>query len=194
MSLSRRRLMIAASALPVLASCAGSQPRKFSLRPLPGDIISPANGSLTVAAPRALKSLDSERIAHRPEALELQYYAGADWVDRAPQMLQMLMIRSFQNCTSLQVTAQEQPGPAGEFLLTSLLQDFQSEAGSAHITLVATIARSNRRQDSKTQMFQASAVASGDHMENMVAAFDTAFAEVMGKMMNWVLAEMRRMS
>ena len=195
MSLSRRRLLIAPSIMPLLASCAGSQPRKFSLRPVTGEPTGP-NWSLTIAAPRALKSLDSERIAHRPDALELQYYAGADWVDRAPQMLQMLMIRSFQNRSRLQVTAQEQPGPIGEFLLTGLLQDFQSEAGQAHVTLVVSLARSLRRQEAKTQTFEASAPAKDEHIDSMVGAFDAAFAQIMDKMIPWTLAsgeELRRM-
>ena len=197
MSFSRRRLLFAAASLPLLASCATSgQPRKFTLSPVSG----PAGGpgwSLSIAAPRALKSLDSERIAHRPDALELQYYTGADWVDRAPQMLQMLMIRSFQNRSNLQVTALDMPGPPGDFLLTSLLQDFQSEGNRAHITLVASLARSNRRQDTRTQVFEASAAAGSDHMDAMVAAFDDAFAEIMKKMIPWSLAageEMRRNS
>src|SRR5271165_4990177 len=108
MSLSRRHLLFAASTLPLLAGCAGSPSRKFTLRPFEGQP-SGIGGSLSIAAPRALKSLDSERIAHRPDRLELQYYAGVDWVDRVPQMLQLLMIRSFQNGSNLQVTALDMP-------------------------------------------------------------------------------------
>jgi cholesterol transport system auxiliary component len=185
--LTRRHLLLAAPIL--LAGCAmgGAPPRKFSLRPL-----APAAGadgptwSLGVAAPRALKSLDSERIAHRPDSFELQYYAGADWVDRAPQMLQMLMIRSFQNRTRLQVTATEAPGPLPEFVLTSLLQDFQSEHGTAHVTLVASLARSTRRQTAETRTFEAGAPC-GEAIESVVTGFDAAVAEMMQALIAWVL-------
>jgi cholesterol transport system auxiliary component len=191
----RRHLLIAAATLPLLAGCSLSSgmPRKFSLRPAPlTPHMTQADWGLAIAAPRALKSLDSERIAHRPDALELQYYAGTDWVDRAPLMLQMLMVRSFQNGSNLQVTAQDTPGPLPEFLLTSLLQDFQSETrpgrAEAHITLIATLARTNRRQISRSRTIEARAEASGDKIEAIVAAFDQAFADAMAQLVGWVLA------
>jgi len=188
MSLTRRHLLLAAPVLLAGCGVTATPPRIFSLRPLPpAPSADGTTWSLAIAAPRALKSLDSERIAHRPDALELQYYAGADWVDRAPQMVQMLMIRSFQNRTRLQVTAADSPGPLPDYLLTSLLQDFQSENGAAHVTLVASLAHGARRQSAETRIFEATAPC-GDSIASVVAGFDAAAAEVMQQLIGWVLA------
>ena len=169
-------------------------PRQFGLSPLaPHQPAATAGWSLAVAPPRALQVLDTTRIAHRPGHLELQYYAGAAWQDRAPTMIQMLIIRSFQNDSRLQVVSDDAPGPPAEFLLTSILQDFESEQSAdggraAHVTLVAALTPTTRRQQAQTQSFEAVAPAADDSMAAIVAAFDQAMTDVLGKLVAWTLA------
>lgn len=184
-----------AGSLACLSACGGGEAaRTFGLRATPKQAPTGGGGSLAIALPKALKSLDSERIATRPDEFELQYFDEADWVDRAPDMLQLLIIRSFQNRTLLQVTAQNMPGPLPDFLLTSLLQDFQAERRggqiTAHIGLVASLAHSLRRQIIATRLFEGRAVATGDHIEQIVAAFDQALANTMDSLIPWTLETM----
>jgi cholesterol transport system auxiliary component len=190
-----RRHFLHFAGLATLTACGGSDAtRKFGLHASPPQEPVGKTGSLAIALPRALKSLDNERIATRPDEFELQYFDKADWIDRAPDMLQMLIIRSMQNRTRLQVTAQNTPGPLADFLLTSLLQDFQAERRvdrvSAHIGLVVTLSRSSRRQIIATHLFEARAEAASDHMEAIVAAFDLALAQAMDGLIAWTLEMM----
>lgn len=200
MSPTRRQLLCAAGLALPLAACGiggGNAPRRFTLEPLPPAPLDPADppGSVAIALPRSLQNLDSARIAYSPDRRETQYYAGADWIDRPPEMLRMLMIRSFQNRTRTLATAADLPGPGGEFLLSSILQDFQAEKHgaevTAHVTIVVTLARMARRQDSRTKMLEARQAASDDRIESVVAAFDGATQSVLADLLAFVSEGMR---
>ncbi len=190
-SLSRRRLMTIAALAP-LAGCSiggGTGPRSFSLRPLPPAPSAGPTFALGIDPPRALKGLDSERIAYRSGPYEIEYYADADWIDLAPEMVQMVLVRSFQNRTRLAVSGRSVGGTPPDFVLTSLLQDFQADDGKgAQISLVATLSPANRRHVSRTRTFEANARAADDHIDAVIAAFDAAMGRVASDLMVWTLA------
>src|SRR5712671_4897686 len=52
---------------------------------------------LVVEEPSAAKGIDTDRIAIAPTPLEVKYFPNARWADRAPKMVQTLMIQSFEN-------------------------------------------------------------------------------------------------
>ncbi|HMA48626.1 MAG TPA: ABC-type transport auxiliary lipoprotein family protein [Magnetospirillaceae bacterium] len=190
--LTRRRLM-QIGALAPLAGCSlpgsGGPPRKFSLRPQAPIEASGPSWALGIDAPKALKGLDSERIAYRAGAFELQYYADADWIDLAPEMVQMVLVRSFQNRTRLAVSGRGVGGAPPDFLLTSLLQDFQADGGrGAQVTLVATLSPANRRRVVRTKTFEANARSTDDRIDSVVAAFDEALARITNDLIAWTLA------
>jgi cholesterol transport system auxiliary component len=190
LALTRRRLL-QIGALAPLAGCSiggGTGPRTFSLRPLsPADSTGPVF-SLGIDAPKALKGLDTERIAYRSSAYEVQYYADADWIDLAPEMVQMVLVRSFQNRTRLAVSERSVGSAPPDFVLTSMLQDFQADAGhGAQVALVATLSPANRRRITRTRTFEASALSSDDHIESVVAAFDQAMGKVTADLIAWTL-------
>jgi hypothetical protein len=105
LALTRRRLLQIGAVAPLAACSIGGStpPRTFSLRPQPPIDTSGPGWALGIDVPKALKGLDSERIAYRTSEFELQYYADADWIDLAPEMVQMVLVRSFQNRTRLVV-------------------------------------------------------------------------------------------
>lgn len=187
-----RRSLLLAGALAPLAACSlggGSPPRKFALRPLPAGEAAGASWALGIDAPRALKGLDTERIAYRPGPYELEYYAGADWIDLAPDMIQMVLVRSFQNRTHLTVNGRVVGGAPPDFLLTSLLQDFQAEAGKgAQVTLVASLTPASRRHVVRTRIFEASVPAADERIDSVVAAFDAAMGRVATDLIAWTLS------
>jgi cholesterol transport system auxiliary component len=195
LALTRRRLLRIAALAPVAPALAGcsiggtNPPRKFSLRPLsPLDAPGPS-WSLGIDSPKALKGLDSERIAYRAGPYELQYYADADWIDLAPEMVQRVLVRSFQNRTRLAVSDRTMGSAPPDFLLSSLLQDFQADGGKgAQVSLVATLSPANRRKIVRTKTFEASARSSDDRIEQVVGAFDEAMGRIATDLIAWTLA------
>ena len=188
-ALSRRRLLQIGALAPLAAGCAGTEPpRKFSLRPLQAITHSGPSFTLGIDPPKALKGLDTERIAYRSGPNEIQYYADADWIDLAPEMVQMLLVRSFQNRTNFAVSERTVGSTPPDFVLTSLLQEFEADAGkSAHVTLIVTLSPANRRRIARTATFEAGIPAADDHIESMIAAFDKAMGAVAGDLIDWTL-------
>jgi cholesterol transport system auxiliary component len=192
--ITRRHLLQIGALAPVfapLAGCSigGGAPRTFALRPLPAADAAGPSWSLGIDPPTALKGLDSERIAYHSGAYELEYYADANWIDLAPEMVQMVLIRSFQNRTRLAVSGRSLGSAPPDFLLTSLLQDFQADSGKgAQVTLVASLSPANRRRMVRTKTFEANVRAADDHIESMVAAFDEATGRVASDLIAWTLA------
>lgn len=191
LALTRRRLL-QIGALAPLAGCSiggGAGPRTFSLNPLPVAGRLGTAWSLGIDPPKALKGLDTERIAYRSGPNELQYYADAEWIDLAPEMVQMVLVRSFQNRTNLSVSERTVGGTPPDFVLTSLLQEFAADAGkSAHVTLIVTLSPASRRRVARTWTFDAGIAAADDHIESMVAAFDRALGAVTTDLIPWTLA------
>jgi len=186
-----RRHLLQLTALAPLAGCSiggGTGPRTFALRPLSATEATGPDWSLGIDPPHALKGLDSERIAYRAGQYEINYYADADWIDLAPDMVQMMLIRSFQNRSRLSVSARTVGGTPPDFVLTSLLQDFQAEGGrSAQVTLVASLAPAGHRRTVRTRTFEANATAADEHIESMVRAFDEAMGHVATDLIAWTL-------
>lgn len=189
-TLSRRRLLQLGALAPLLAGCAGTEPpRIFSLRPLPPAPHAGSGFTLGIDPPKALKGLDTERIAYRARPYELEYYTGADWIDLAPEMVQMVLVRSFQNRTPLVVSDRSAGSTPPDFVLTTLLQDFQADAGKgAQVTLVATLSLVTHRRQARTRTFEAGLNAADDRIESIVAAFDQALGVVTTDLIAWTLA------
>ena len=187
-----RRHLLQIGALAPLAGCSlggNAGPRKFSLRPLSAAESGMAAWSLGIEPPQALMGLDSERIAYRAGPHEIQYYADATWIDLAPEMVQRVLVRSFQNRTKLDVGARAIGGIAPDFLLTSVLQDFQADGGKgAQVTLVASLSPAGRRRVVHTKAFEGKATAADERIESVVAAFDEAMGRVTGDLIAWTLA------
>ena len=82
---------------------------------------------LVVDQPTAARGLDTDRIALHPEPTEIKYYAGARWTDRAPDMVQTLMLESFENTGKIVAVGRQTIGLRSDFNLVSDLREFQAE-------------------------------------------------------------------
>jgi cholesterol transport system auxiliary component len=81
---------------------------------------------LAVAVPTAPASLDSARIALNPTPTTLDYYANASWIDRAPLLLQSLLLEGFSNTQRVSAT-RDTVGLAAEYVLYTELRAFQAQ-------------------------------------------------------------------
>ncbi|HAJ45956.1 MAG TPA: hypothetical protein DCL54_05180, partial [Alphaproteobacteria bacterium] len=108
---------------------AGPAPDLYVLSPkstFPEDLPS-VNWQLVVEEPSAARGLDTDRIAIAPTDLEVKYFPEARWADRAPRMVQSLIIQSFENSKRIVSVVRQQLGLRSDFVLKSELREFQAE-------------------------------------------------------------------
>ncbi|MDA5193434.1 ABC-type transport auxiliary lipoprotein family protein [Govanella unica] len=86
--------------------------------------------TLVVSEPSASDALDSRRLALMPSELQIQYYAGARWSDRAPALIQNLLVSAFTGIVA-NVTANSMP-VTPDYRLTSRLVSFETHYPTAN--------------------------------------------------------------
>ncbi|MBM3490527.1 MAG: hypothetical protein FJX68_08755 [Alphaproteobacteria bacterium] len=151
---------------------------------------------LVVEEPSAAGGLNSVRIALLRDGTELGHFAGAEWADRAPRMVQILLTESFENTGRIVAVGRQAIGLRSDFNLMSELREFQAEYSRAggsptvRVRLTAKLIRQPRRSIVDSQSFEANLPAGGADMRAIVLAFDEALGRVLRQVVEWCLRRM----
>lgn len=164
---------------------------RYTLRP-PTDLESPRLPVvIMVAEPEAPAALDSERIALKPNELEVQYYANARWADRAPRLMQRHLIAALTGAVT-DAGTETMPLPADYRVETSLLAMEAIYTGgktpTIRVTLDAKLFARTPLALLDRRRFTAEVPARQDKLAVIMAAFDEAVANVTSDFTAWVLA------
>jgi cholesterol transport system auxiliary component len=202
-TLSRRRLMATAAGLPLAALVAacelgvpgqGPPPVLYRLTPKStfDETLPPVDWQLILEVPVADAGLSTTRVALQRSPTQLEYYARSSWTDRAPLMVQTLMIESFENSERIIAVGREAVGLRADFILKTELREFQAEYYSADTPTVrvgvnAKLVAMPRRNIVASQSFRAEARAAADDMDEIIPAFDEALGRVMKNLVEWTL-------
>lgn len=194
-----RLIRVAALALG-LSACTGLMPGSgpapdlYTLSPKSSfDTALPdVSWQLVVEVPFASGGLATQSIALRSNALELRYFAGARWIERAPRLVQTLLVESFEN-TGRIVAVGRAADLRSDFNLKSELREFQAEYESEsappliRVRLNAKIVQQPQREIIASANFEATARAAGTNMAGIITAFDEAFGKVLRRVVEWTL-------
>lgn len=198
---SGRRLLLAEMGVAALAlgGCLpslpgqGPAPRTFRLTPkntYPDDLPK-GDWALAVTEPRAEPTLDTNRIAVVSDGTVIDYVALAFWIDRAPAMVQTLIVQSFRSAQRLNEVGTDRDRIRPQFLLRSDLLAFQvNRSGGAsmvRVRLDATLLRMPRRDPVGQQRFAAENPPDGSGVDAAVAAFDITLGRVLKELVIWTV-------
>lgn len=204
----RRRLLAGALAAgaALLSGCegllpqiAGPPPDLYTLTPkskFDADLPH-VNLQLVVEEPYAAGSLNTDRIALSNSLTQLQYFAGARWTERAPRMVQTLLVESFENTGRIVAVGRQAIGLRSDYNLKSDLREFQAEYfhGSANPTIRVRVnlklVKQPRREIVASETFEAEVVATGTTMDEIIRAFDDALGKVLRHAVIWTLETMQ---
>lgn len=197
---SRRAILALGLVLPA-AACTrflpggGPPPQLFTLSPK--SVFDPSlpvvDWQLVVEEPDAAGGLQVQSIALRTNALELQYFANARWTDRAPRMVQTLLVESFENSQRIVAVGRQAIGLRSDFNLRTELREFQAEyenpdrAPLVRVRLNAKIVKQPRREIIASENFEATARAAGTGLSDVVVAFDDALGKVTRRLVEWTI-------
>lgn len=204
--LPRRRLLQFGAGLPLLAilpACSdlvpGQRPAPNFYRLTPKSTFAEdlpyVQWQLVLEAPVANAGLATTRIALAQKPLEVEYYARSSWTDRAPQMVQTLMIESFENSDRIVSIGRESLGLRSDFVLKSELREFQAEYYAVdegqppriRVNISAKLVRMPRRVIVASESFERIVQAETDSIEAVVNAFDDALGGVLRDLVGWTL-------
>ena len=199
----RRQLLRAALVLPLagaLAACEGVVPGRGPLPDLyrltPKSTFAPdlptVEWQLLLESPLTNASIDTTRIGLRRSSTSVEYYARSSWSDRAPEMIQTLMIESFENSGRIVAIGRDSIALRADYILKTDLREFQAEYmtgpnPSIHITMIARLVKMPRRAIIGAKKFEAVVEARSDTMEAIIAAFDQALGKVLKRLVEWTL-------
>jgi cholesterol transport system auxiliary component len=158
----------------------------------------PVGWQLVVEEPYAAGGLNNARIALRSSPTELDYFALALWTDRAPRMVQTLLVESFENSGRIVAVGRQAIGLRSDYNLKSELREFQAEYASPtavpeiRVRLNAKVIRQPQRAIVASENFEAVVPAASNSMGDIIAAFDDAMGKVLKRTVEWTLAEAER--
>lgn len=148
---------------------------------------------LVVDRPVASAGLNSQKIALQRSPVTLDYFARANWTDTAPDLIQSLLIASFEATGKIKAVSRESTQLRPDYALQSDLRDFQAEYDAAgqpplvRVRLNAKLIRMPERAIVADMTVERTARAEGSDMGNIVLAFDEALGGVMKRVVEWAL-------
>lgn len=175
----------------------GPPPALYNLTPKStfSDELKRVTWQLIIEEPIANGGLDSSRIALRPRPTELQYFADARWTERAPRMIQTLLVESFENTDKIVAVGRQDIGLRSDFNLKIELREFQAEyfegvaSPQVRVRLNAKLIRQPRQEIVASRSFETLVpFESNSGMQPIIGAFDLALGRVMKKLIKWTFS------
>ncbi|NNK93782.1 MAG: hypothetical protein HKP41_05475 [Desulfobacterales bacterium] len=153
---------------------------------------------LIIEEPIAAGGLDTNRIALRPHATELKFFAGARWTERAPKMIQTLLVESFENTNKIIAVGRQSIGLRADFTLKTEMREFQAETINdndvimVRVRINAKIVKQPKRIIVGSKSFEhVVEVRDGNGIHNIVIAFDAAAGKVLKHLVEWSLVTLK---
>ena len=147
---------------------------------------------LVLEIPQADAGLNTPRIALLRSPVRLDYYARASWADRAPLMVQGLLVQSFENTRQIVSVGRQAVGLRSDFILKTELREFQAEylhgnLPKVHVAMNAKLVKMPQRVIVGSKSFWFLEEAKADDLDEIVRAFDRALGKVMRRLVEWTM-------
>lgn len=180
-----------------LFKAATSTPRLFTLTS--ANDIGPGvdtQWQLVIEEPLASRAIDTDFIALMPSATEVKYFDSARWAERAPRMVQTLLVESFENSNRIVAVGRQAVGLRADFLLTSELREFQAEYRNGmrappviRVRLSAKMILQPQQIIVASQSFDREAQLDSNDIDTIIKGFDGVLGATMKAVVEWALSQ-----
>lgn len=200
--ITRRRLFGAGTAALAASVAACSSlplnrpaPQLYTLTPkstFPQDLPAVA-WQLAIDRPTSPAGLATTRIAVARGPHLVDYFAGAQWVDDAPNMVQRLLVESFDNSGRIVGVGRQSISLRTDFVLGLELREFQAEyadgaeAPTVNVRLNVKLIELPQRRIVASATFERLVASPDNRMSSIVEAFDQALGRVLRDVVVWTL-------
>jgi cholesterol transport system auxiliary component len=187
--------LFASGCVSLLPETAPPKPRYHIATPdaaaLSGEMI---DWSLVVEDPRTTRVYDSVKVAVATAPGKIEYFAGAEWADRAPRLFQTALVQTFEDSGRVLSVGDRTAVPVGDLVLQTDIRHLELDVQGEKAAKVSIYARISDGKGNiyAAQKFTSSSPASSERPDAVIAAFDGAFAEVISEIVAWTYEEGNR--
>ena len=200
---SRRAVLragVASAGLLALNGCTGmslggTPPQLYTLTPkstFPADLPM-VDWQLAIDRPTSPAGLATTRIAVARGPHTIDYYAGAQWIDDAPNMVQRLLTESFENSKKIVGVGRESISLRSDFVLRVELREFQAEyangaeAPAINVRIAVKLVRMPQRHIIAATSVERVVPSPDNRMSSIIESFDQALGRVLRDIVVWTL-------
>ncbi|MDB5363926.1 MAG: hypothetical protein JWO51_5223 [Rhodospirillales bacterium] len=190
------RVLVLALGLAGCSTLTAPPPSLYVLQPKTTyDTNLPAVGyQLVIQVPDAPQSLDTQRIALARSPTTIDYFAGASWTDRAPVMVQDLLVESFENTRKIVSVGRDTSGLRADYVLLTDLRDFEAryyegtnKPPQVRVRITAKLIKMPEREIIGGLDAVKVSDAEKNDLDGIVAAFGEATGNAMKMIVQWTL-------
>ena len=154
---------------------------------------------IVVEEPTATAAVATDRIAVQPSPLRVQYFPEVRWVDRAPVIVQALLIESYENSGKVASVGRSAVGLRADYVIVTDLREFQAlvpHAESGEESLMVNVRLNMKLVDAEfdqiigSRSFEELEPAASDNMDDVAEAFDEALGDAMRDLVEWSVRKM----
>ena len=154
------------------------------------------NDQIVVEEPTATAAVDTDRITVQPTPLRVQYLPRARWIDRAPLIVQSLLIESFENTDKVGAVGSSTVGLRADYIVVTDIREFQAHVVGEEDALSVDVRLNIKLVDGATDRIIASqsffevVLSETSDAPDVVAAFDEALGGTMRDAVEWSIRRM----
>lgn len=153
--------------------------------------------TLGVEDPEATLAYNTTKIAISREPAKVEYYAGGQWVDRAPRLFGAALVRSFENTGAVRGVGSRVTLPISTYVLQTDIRKLSvKHEGSARTAEVSVFARltNGRTAIYASKLFTASEPVAQDTPGAAATALNSALEKIQRDLVPWTFDEANAVS
>lgn len=152
-------------------------------------VVTPARGrTLQVLVPEPVvdRAYDGDRLLVRPSATEIAYFAGAQWSDRLPRLIQSRLVEALEKSGRFRAAGRPGQGLAIDRQMIVDIRAFDYLVAERRVEVALAVKTMDDRTGRVLTVVEhrAEAAVTGDTAKDVVLAFDAAFGRVLGEIVD----------
>lgn len=196
----RRSPILTFAATLLLASCVSVLPEAApaSARYQVTDVTidagdrAPVSWTLGIEEPEATLAYNTAKIALSREPARVEYYAGGEWVDRAPRLFGAALVRSFENTGVIRGVGNRVALPISTYALQTDMRKLtithQNGALTADVAVFARLTN-GRSVIHASKLFSASEPVSADSAGAAATALNSGLEQIQRELVEWTFEQ-----
>ncbi len=154
----------------------------------------PVEWTLGIEEPDATLAFNTAKIALTREPARIEYYAGGEWVDRAPRLFGAALVRSFENSARITGVGSRVTLPISDYALQTDVRKLTIDHDGELTAEAAIFARltNGRSVIHASKLFTASEPVRADNAGAAATALNEALSAIQRQLVDWTIAEAER--